>query len=125
MVTVAMRNGFAWAQRWELETSGPFTLRRRDFRSGKPLERSLIIGADEDDTVKRLERDHWVTVVAPSYQQNADWRNGCYRAGRAVPNLKLSIESGCLPGIFSPPSNPGDLGRGPIPQGLREIGYVE
>ena len=27
MVTVAMRNGFAWAQRWELETSGPFTLR--------------------------------------------------------------------------------------------------
>ena len=34
MVTVAMRNGFAWAQRWELETSGPFTLRRRDFRFG-------------------------------------------------------------------------------------------
>jgi hypothetical protein len=27
MVTVAMRNGFTWAQRWELETSGPFTLR--------------------------------------------------------------------------------------------------
>ena len=62
------------------------------------MERSLIIGADEDDTVKRLERDHWVTVVAPSYQQNADWRNGCYRAGRAVPNVKLSVESGCLPG---------------------------
>src|ERR1700738_3701927 len=34
MVTVAMRNGFAWAQRWELETSGPFTLRCRDFRNG-------------------------------------------------------------------------------------------
>jgi hypothetical protein len=34
MVTVAMRNGFAWAQQWELETSGPFALRRRDFRNG-------------------------------------------------------------------------------------------
>src|ERR1700722_118622 len=34
MVTVAMRSGFAWAQRWELETSGPFTLRRPDFRNG-------------------------------------------------------------------------------------------
>jgi hypothetical protein len=34
MVTVAMRNGFAWAQRWELETSGPFTLPSRDFRFG-------------------------------------------------------------------------------------------
>jgi hypothetical protein len=34
MVTVAMRNGFAWVQRWELETLGSFTLRRRDFRSG-------------------------------------------------------------------------------------------
>jgi hypothetical protein len=33
-VTVAMRNGFAWAQRWELETSAPFTGRRRDFRNG-------------------------------------------------------------------------------------------
>jgi putative tryptophan/tyrosine transport system substrate-binding protein len=26
---------------------------------------------------------------------------------------------------FSPPPNPGDLGRGPVPQGLRETGYVE
>jgi hypothetical protein len=34
MVTVAMRNGFARAETWELETSGPFTLGRRDFRNG-------------------------------------------------------------------------------------------
>jgi hypothetical protein len=40
MVTVAMRNGFAWAQRWELETSGPFTLRRPDFRNGSRRDMS-------------------------------------------------------------------------------------
>jgi putative ABC transport system substrate-binding protein len=26
---------------------------------------------------------------------------------------------------FSPPPNPGDLGRGPVPQALKETGYVE
>jgi hypothetical protein len=26
---------------------------------------------------------------------------------------------------FSPPPNLGDLGRGPVPHGLRETGYVE
>jgi hypothetical protein len=44
MVTVAMRNGFAWAQRWELETSGPFTLRRPDFRNGsQPVKLGMSI----------------------------------------------------------------------------------
>ena len=35
MVTVAMRNGFAWAKRWELETSGPFTLRAATSAMGQ------------------------------------------------------------------------------------------
>jgi hypothetical protein len=30
-----MRNGFAWAQRWELETSGPFTLRAATSAMGQ------------------------------------------------------------------------------------------
>ena len=37
MVTVAMRNGFAWAQRWELETSGPFTLSIGERFNDKPV----------------------------------------------------------------------------------------
>ena len=43
-------------------------------------------------------------------------------AGRAQQKAKPVV--GFL-SVFSPPTNPGDIGRGPVLQGLRQTGFVE
>jgi hypothetical protein len=45
-------------------------------------------------------------------------------AARAVAQQKTMLAVGWL-NMLSPPANLGDLGRGPIHQGLRETGFVE
>jgi hypothetical protein len=101
MVTVAMRNGFAWAQRWELETSGPFTLRRRDFRNGSsaamaPMSVLGQVGAGQRtlmDAVLVGRRAAYRALAAPMPDLMLRWMLALHQQGGRVALKAENLDS--------------------------------
>jgi len=85
MVTVAMRNGFAWAQRWALETSGPFTL---------PSALGRVSRAPRDlSAARNCTRDEGGPFEFGDQEPTATWRPRRLPSRRSMP----AAPSGALP----------------------------